>query len=78
VQGSYCIDGALRNSGGQLDEYLVLALVLYDSQDRIINFGDDFISSPGGISGDETAEFEVCVDPPNNDVVRYEMLAWGR
>ena len=39
-EGIYCVGGTLRNPGGELQVYLVVVVVLYDNQDRIVNFGD--------------------------------------
>jgi hypothetical protein len=74
---SYCLEGALQNPGGELQQYIAVVAILYDSQNNVINFSDTFESDPQGISGDQTLGFEVCVEPPNQNVARYELRAWG-
>jgi hypothetical protein len=75
--GAYCVEGRLRNTGDELEEYLLIALVLYDGEDNVINFGDYEEFDPGDVEGDDTSKFEICVGPPNDDVARYELRAWG-
>jgi hypothetical protein len=69
---AYCLAGQLENSGG-LDEDVVIAAVLYDSQGQVVNFGETYESEAGA----EPIGFEICVDPPNQNVARYELQAWG-
>lgn len=73
----YCIGGTLRNPGSELQDYLVVVAVLYDGQDRVIGFGEHR-ADPKSVVGDETEEFEICVDPHDQDVARYELRAWGQ
>lgn len=77
-QAAYCVGGALRNPGGGLQKYLIIALVLYDGQNKVINFGDYTEYGPTRITGEQTLTFKICVGPPNQDVARYELRAWGR
>jgi hypothetical protein len=72
-----CVMGKLRNPGSRLESYLVIAAVLYDDQDDVINF-DSGTWYPQEVVGDETLDFEVCVDPLGQDVARYEVRAWGQ
>jgi hypothetical protein len=74
----YCLEGELRNAGNGLQGYLAIAAVLYDGQDNVVNFGDHTEYGPTQIVGDESLAFEICVTPPNQDVVRYELRAWGQ
>ncbi len=74
---SYCVDGHLRNAGGQLQDYLVITVVLYDKKNNVINFQDEQIYNPAGVMGDQTYHFKTCVAPPHNDVARYDLQAWG-
>ena len=32
---------------------------------------------PGEIVGGRTLSFEICIDPTNQNVTRYELRAWG-
>ena len=73
--GNYCVTGKLRNPGDALQSYLVIVVVLYDDQDNVINFGDYGEFDVGAGGGDQT--FEICIDPLNQDVARYELRAWG-
>lgn len=74
----YCLAGELQNPGGELREYLVIAAVLYDSQEKVVNFAETYESEPQGVGGDEYLTFEICLDPPYQDVARYELKAWGQ
>lgn len=73
----YCINGRLRNPGPPLANYLKMAAVLYDSRDQVINFGYAQPATPVELSGDQTVEVNLCVDPHNQEVARYELRAWG-
>lgn len=76
--GEYCVTGQLRNPGGQLNEFLVVGLVLYNGQDQVIDFGTDEAGSPEEISGDNKLEFEACADTLDQNVGGYDVRAWGR
>jgi uncharacterized protein YgiM (DUF1202 family) len=71
----YCLAGELRNPGSDLEDYLIIAAVLYDAQDNVLNFGD--YEEFGSIE-DSASNFEICIDRPNQDIARYEVVAWGR
>jgi hypothetical protein len=75
---AYCVTGKLRNPGPKLKSYLLIALVLYDTQEIVINYADYEEFGYDRLSGDETALFDICVYPPNQEVARYELLAWGQ
>ena len=72
-QEAYCLEGELKIRGDEPEDYLVIAAVLYDSQDNVVNFGD---YSEFGVDDDEV-DFEICINPPNQEVARYELRAWG-
>ena len=74
---NYCVDGYLRNTGSQVQDYLIVTVVLYDKRDNVINFQDEQIHNPAKVVGDETYHFKMCVPPPYNSVDRYDMQAWG-
>lgn len=74
---SYCVDGYLRNSGSQLQEYLIITAVLYDGRDNVINFQDEQVFSPARVVGDQKYHFKICVAPPYDDATRYDLQAWG-
>ncbi len=73
----YCVAGTLRNPGSELQDYLVIAVVLYDNRDNVVNFGDEQAPDPRQVVGEQTYNFEICLGPPNQEVVRYELEAWG-
>ncbi len=73
--GDYCLAGELRNPGRELEDYLIVAAVLYDSQDNVLNFGD--YEEFGQLQGN-ASNFEICIDRPSQDIARYEVVAWGR
>jgi hypothetical protein len=76
--GVFCLAGKLHNPGGQLADYLIIAAVLYGAQDHVINFGDYQEFGHSKIAGDTASSFDICVDPPAQEVTRYEIVAWGR
>lgn len=71
--GAYCLDGELKIRGDELEDYLIIAAILYDGQGNVINFGD---YSEFEVDDDEV-DFEICINPPNQEVARHELLAWG-
>ena len=75
--GEYCVDGRLRNPGNPLVNDLVIAVILYDHQDKVVNYGEYYEPFPEDIIGDQTLDFEVCADPSNQEVARHELRAWG-
>ncbi|NJN93604.1 MAG: hypothetical protein HC875_05660 [Anaerolineales bacterium] len=72
---AYCLTGQLQNPGGNLDNYLVITVVLYDSQGDVVNFGETYESA---LEGGETLDFEICIEPPNQNAARHELYAWGQ
>ena len=72
-----CLIGKVRNSGSELQSYLVIAAVLYDAEGNVINYYDHLEQSIGNLKGDQTLDFEICVDPLNQSVARFEPQAWG-
>jgi hypothetical protein len=75
--GDYCLTGRLQNPGETLASYLIVVAILYDGQDQVINFSDDYRRLSEGLTSDQTVGFDVCVDPLNQAVTRYELQAWG-
>jgi len=49
--------------------------VLYDSQGDVVNFGETYESA---LEGGETLDFEICIEPPNQNAARHELYAWGQ
>lgn len=73
----YCVGGKLRNPGEKLASYLVIVAVIYDEQGNVINYYDLYNQSPQDLVGDQTTDFEICVNPLNQQVAHFESLAWG-
>jgi hypothetical protein len=76
--GVYCVSGRLHNRGDKLNDYVMVAAILYNDQDQIIDFDGDTSYSPQDIVGDTTYDFEFCIDVLDQNVGRYEMRAWGK
>jgi hypothetical protein len=74
----YCVEGTLRNPGGPLQNNLTIVAILYTAQANVISFESYEEYFPEDIVGDQTLDFEVCVDPLNQEVARYEVRAWGQ
>ena len=74
---NYCLAGQLRNSGDALGSYLVIAAVLFDGQDKVINYADDHQAAPIDLGSGQTRDFKICVNALNQAVARYELRAWG-
>ena len=76
--GSYCVNGQLQNLGGELEGYLVIVLVLYNDQNKMINFAEYPEPYFEELVGGETLPFEICVDNFKQNVARYDLRAWGQ
>jgi hypothetical protein len=76
---TYCLKGAVQALGDQLEEYLVIAAVLYDGQDKVINFSEYEASDLEETEDNQAPTFEICIAPPlpNQEVTRYELQGWG-
>jgi hypothetical protein len=79
VQGDdeYCVIGRVRNPGQALDSYLMAVAVLYDDDDRVINWGIGYQPVPENLVGDETVMASGCAEHYGNVVARYDLRAWG-
>jgi len=73
----YCLGGMLQNPGQPLQESVMIVAVLYDAQDNVINFSNDYHIFPYDLSSGQ-APFEVCVDTFNQAVARHELQSWGQ
>jgi hypothetical protein len=76
--GYYCVNGQLRNAGDSLQNYLVVVAVLFNAQNQVISFDSYDEPYPEEISGSQTSDFEICIDPLEQSVARYELRAWGK
>lgn len=75
--GNYCVGGKVRNPGEALKSTLIIVVTLYDGQDKVINFGSDEKVGVTTLVGDKTVNFRICIVPPNQDTVRYDLQAFG-
>ena len=73
----YCLNGRLKNPGGQLQAYLMVTAMLYDGQDQVINYNYAFKPAPKQVVGDETLEVALCAKSHQQEVARYQLRAWG-
>ena len=76
--GDYCLTGTLQNPDDELQNSLIIGLVLYDDQNKIVNFSSYNELYFAGVTGEQMLDFEICVPPPNQNVARYELRAWGQ
>ncbi len=77
VDGLYCLNGALKNPGSQLTDYLVIAAILYDAQGQVLRFFNVRETAVTEVIGDRALDFETCLESPPANVARHELLAWG-
>jgi hypothetical protein len=76
-QFGYCIGGSIRNPGAPLQGDLVILAVAYDNQDRVISFGESYPDYEN-LVGDQSEDFEICLDSYGQTVARYRLAAWGQ
>lgn len=74
----YCVTGQARNVGQPLTEYLMVVAVLYDGDDRVINWGIGYEPAANVPVGDKTVVVSACAERFNRIVARYELRAWGQ
>jgi uncharacterized protein YraI len=75
--GDYCLSGVVRNLGEELSHYLIIMATLYDRQNRVINFSNYDEPNFEEVVGDDTLDFEICIDSFDQEVTRYELQGWG-
>ena len=73
----YCVTGSLQNLGNQLEAYLMVVVILYNDQNNVAGFDVSYEFSPQDVLSDQTLDFEVCADPHNQQVAKYDLRAWG-
>jgi hypothetical protein len=76
--GKFCVSGQLRNKGAPLQNYLVIATILYDSQDNIVNFSHQQEPSFAQMIGDHPLDVDICIGSSNQNVAGYALRAWGQ
>ncbi len=77
-EDKYCVGGELKNRGGELQDYLVIALILYDGQENIISFSYYEELDPDWIRDGDELDFELCSDLLGQAVAHHALQAWGR
>ncbi|MCB0225406.1 MAG: DUF3426 domain-containing protein, partial [Anaerolineae bacterium] len=76
-EGNYCVTGKLWNRGDPLLDYLLVLVILYNDQDKVVNFGTYQGNSPEEVQNDDALNFEVCTDSYNQQIARHELRAIG-
>ena len=76
--GDYCLTGVLQNPGDPLQQFLVIALLLYDDQGNLLNFSSFTEPYFSTVTGQLPLDFEICAAPLGQTVSRHELKAWGR
>ncbi|MCB0210365.1 MAG: hypothetical protein KDJ52_13595 [Anaerolineae bacterium] len=76
-EGSYCVTGKLWNRGDPLLDYLLVLVILYNDQDKVVNFGTFQGNAPEEVLNDDALNFEVCTDSYNHQIARHELRAIG-
>lgn len=74
---NYCIRGTLQNPGPRPQSTVTLVAVIYDLQNRVINYGYS-LRPTSAVPENSSTEFKVCVPEPNASVVSQTVTAWGR
>ena len=74
----YCVSGNLENTGADVDEYLIIATIIYDAQEVVVNFSDYGVFGYVGFASGDSLPFELCSPTLDQGVARYEVLVWGK
>jgi hypothetical protein len=72
----FCVWGQIRGPEPPLAEYAMVAVVLYDDDDRVINWGIGYRPAES-FEGQESVQIGACAEHFFNAVARYELRAWG-
>ena len=73
----YCVTARARSLGQPLTDFLMVVAILYDDEDRVINWGIGCQPAPANLAGDETMVVSACAERFNHIVARHELRAWG-
>jgi uncharacterized protein YraI len=76
-EGLYCLTGVLKNPGSRLTDYLVIVAILYDEQGKVLRFFNTRETAVTGVVGNQTLDFETCLEAPPANIARHQLLAWG-
>jgi hypothetical protein len=77
TDGLYCLGGDVQNSGGSLQDYLVVVATAYNGQGRLVGFSEYAPTSSEIIESGQASPFEMCLDPLSQQVAHYELNALG-
>lgn len=72
---AYCVQARLDTPPDDFEQYVIIAMIVYDSQGKVIGFGD--YAEFGSNMSEDALEFEICINPPTQEVAQYELRAWG-
>jgi hypothetical protein len=72
----FCVWGQIRGPEPPLAEYAMVAVVLYDDDDRVINWGIGYQPAEA-FDGQDSVQIGACAERYNHLVARYELRAWG-
>jgi hypothetical protein len=75
---AYCVSGKVSNPADVLQDYLIIVATLYDVDSKVVNYASDSQLNVSWLTGSRTLTFKLCAPPPNQNVARYELRAWGR
>lgn len=74
---SYCVRGTLQNPGPRPQSAVTLVAVIYDAQNRVINYWFG-LRPASAVPENSSTEVKVCIPEPNANVASQTMTAWGR
>lgn len=74
---NYCVRGTLQNPGPRPQSSVTLVAVIYDAQNRVINYGYS-LRPASAVPENSSTEVKVCVPEPNANVASQTLTAWGR
>jgi hypothetical protein len=73
---NFCVAGQVRRPEPPLAAYAMVVAILYDADDRVINWGMGY-EPANAFEGQEAVRMFACVERYNHVVARYELRAWG-
>ena len=73
---NFCVAGQVRRPEPPLAHHAMVVAILYDADDRVINWGMGY-EPANAFEGQEAVRMFACVERYNHVVARYELRAWG-
>lgn len=78
-QSQECVSATVKNNGADLAKYLKIVVVLFDSNNNVINFSDAYqLDDLDAVAGGQSLDMMSCADPLDQSVARYEIHGWGQ